>query len=310
MIFSSPSRKYLNRVRGVGLPLATVILSRGVKQTWLLAVLLSTFLVILIIAQVLEERAQEAQNSRRDFIGTVDLDLSSSAVQISEWIHDDRTRIETKRYELLASLSNQHDVAKTFRHSLSSLSVPESRTPDEFEEEVESWFKTAVECSNQRLSASVVHSAPEGIKFRIKNENEVSAGLVRLTLKIPDHAKVWTQRVNEQEMRAGLSSPRPFNQGTYASSFVALAASITNQHVPQLNKPDAMRLKYLDGLVHLEQEFREVHAQEMRVSAPVFLGTNNSLDTVAIHWRLTSDSLDGVRTGVISVPVIRSISLT
>lgn len=292
----------------MGLPLATVILSRGVKQTWLLVVLFSIFLGILIIAQALEERAQDAQQSKRDFIGTVALASSSSFVQISEWIDEDRIRVEKKRSELIDSLSNQRDVTKKFRNSLSSLSIPETRTPEEFREEVEAWFRFAKESSHQRLSVSVVHSAPEGIRFRIENKNEVSAGLVRLTLEIPDHATVWTQRASADDMNAGLSAPRPYNGGTYSSSFKALAVSIANQYVPQLIKPEAMRLKRFDGRIQVEEEFRDVHAKEIRVSAPIFIGSVSSKDELQIHWRLTSDSLDGVRSGVLSVPFVKLAS--
>ncbi len=301
-------RKRTIQVIRSGVILLTAVIGHGIKEWWLLALLLTLLVIFQHILEDFNDRQTAALESRREFAGNVEPEASSSVVQVSNWRTEDQLKLDETRKKLLQSLSSNRDVAAKFRNSLSAFSVPESRSPEQFQKEVEDWFEGAVNCTAERLSGYVVHSAPGGVRFRIRNSNGTAAGLIRLSVEIPPDLLVWTKSVRTESMRAGLRSPSPYNRGTLATAFRHLENVGLDQYSPVLANTPRMTLKELDGVRTLEQEFHNVHAGESRESARIFLGSDSPENPIILRWRLTSDALDGIQSGTLKVPVSPSVA--
>jgi len=285
-----------------GLSLLVVVLFSGFHFTWVRALVLAAYFVLLPLGAFRTELLELKNREREALACSINLIEDSRAFCLLKTLTEDQNEIFARKTKVLKSLEPSRSTNNQALWMIRSLGPPDNRTADDIRQEISAWER---ECEDQlpgRLLNAIVKFNKSNVSVTIHNNSEHPAGDVTVELRFAPNCLIW-QCGHLSHLSESLPVPP---DGLHQRPPMGISARSVNQFnslgiVNSHHCSDSdVKTATADSVV---KTVRSLLAYEVRTIGPIFVGTIDDAEEVQVDWTAKSSLRSGVRTGQLTVRV-------
>jgi hypothetical protein len=290
-----------------GLSLLAVVLFSGFHFTWVRALVLAAYFVLLLVGAYRTELL-ELKNRERDALAcSVSLTDDSRVFCLQGTIAADQREISAGRTKVLNSLEPNRT---TRNHSLSIVRFPgppDTRTADDIRQEISNWERECQDELPARLLNAVVKSSNANVSITVHNNSELPAGDVTVELRFAPNCFIW-ECGHPSHLSESLPDP-PY--GLHQRPLLGISAKSFRQYgtLGPSNSHHCVDGELKNSATHsVVKTVESLLAHDMRTIGPIFVGALDDADEVQVEWFAKSSLRSGVIAGQLAIRVFNSSS--